>query len=124
MAEMILVGSKLPHSVYLEIRQGNKTERVLLAGMDQDRSFMAPFFMPADNAVGLTQVPRDFWEAWVKEHQDFAPYRNGFIFASRKKQDVFAEVKEKGRMRTGFERINSDDIPNTHQNTEQMVSLS
>lgn len=55
---------------------------------------------------GLTpEVPKAFWDAWVIENKDYAPLKNGFIFAlggdgARK------EAMNRRTQLSGFEPIN------------------
>lgn len=120
MTDFVMVGSKLPYSVILEAKAGGEVKAFLLQGAQKDRNVTAPFFMIPSQAVLLTKVPRDFWEAWVKEHKDFPAFKNGFIFAAEKKKDIFAEAKEKDGLITGLERIDPADIPKKSENTQKM----
>lgn len=55
-------------------------------------------------SYGLTMVNSDFWEAWVKDKQDFAPVKNKSIFASEKENSLDAMGKEYSKIMTGMEK--------------------
>lgn len=107
MSDDIVVACKLPHGIYLDVGK----QRIQLNGVMQSGRVHAPFFMAPSNAVGLTKVPRDFWEAWVQEHQEFMPFKKGLIFASDKKKKVLDEASEKTSLKSGLERIDPNKMP-------------
>lgn len=106
MTDTVIVACKLPHGIILEVGK----EKVELKGSMQLGRSQTPFYMAAQ-IVGLTKVSKDFWEAWVKEHQEFVPYQKGFIFAADKKKHVLDEAKEKETLRHGLEPIDSGNMP-------------
>lgn len=107
MSDDVIVSCKLLHGLYIEVNK----KRILLKGIQQSGRSVAPFFMPPSHIVGLTKVPREFWEAWIKDHREFAPVKKGLIFASEKKQDAVDEAKEKAGVKHGLERIDPDKLP-------------
>src|SRR5260370_37042634 len=50
-------------------------------------------------------IPRDFWDAWLKQHHDADYIKNGFVFAHVKPESTKAESREKEKVVTGFEPI-------------------
>lgn len=106
MAETVIVACKLPHGIILEVGK----EKVELKGSMHLGRPQTPFYM-ASQIVGLTKVSRDFWEAWVKQHENFVPYQKGFIFAADKKKKVLDEAKEKETLMHGLEPIDSAKMP-------------
>ncbi|MDI2112101.1 hypothetical protein [Commensalibacter nepenthis] len=109
MSDDILVACKLPHGIYLDVGK----QRVRLNGVMQSGRIEAPFFMAPSNSVGLTKVPRDFWEAWIKDYQEFEPVKKGLIFASDKKKRLLDEADEKSEVKSGLERIDPSKLPKT-----------
>lgn len=107
MSDIVIVACKLPHGLILEVGK----QKVELNGSMQIGRSSTPFFMPATQMVGLTKVPRDFWEAWVKDHEDFAPYKKGLVFASDKKKKALDEAKEKESLIHGLEPIDPASLP-------------
>lgn len=106
MTDTVIVACKLPHGVILEVGK----QKVELKGSIQLGRSQTPFLM-APQMVGLTKVPRDFWEAWLKDHQEFAPYKKGLIFAADKKKKALDEAKEKEVLQHGLEPINPRKMP-------------
>lgn len=91
----ITVGCKLPHG--LIIKTGNKS--VTLAGANSSRIV---------GGYGLTQVDKDFFDAWSKEFAQFGPLKNGLIFAQAKIESAEAQAKEQSVITTGLEPLNLD----------------
>ena len=52
---------------------------------------------------GLTEVPADFWEAWVKQHKGFPPLTNGTLFAQPNPDRAGRQAKEQTTIKTGME---------------------
>ncbi len=92
MAQMVTVGCKLPNGIV--IRHGDKS--VELKGWNDEAIYFGH---------GLTEVDKDFWDAWIKDHADFAPVKGGFIFAQNNFASAKAESKEKEKEKTGLEGI-------------------
>lgn len=118
MNDTIIVACKLPHGIILEVGK----QKIELKGSMQLGRSQTPFFMSAQ-MVGLTKVPRDFWEAWLKDHQDFIPYKKGFIFAADKKKKVLDEAKEKETLLHGLEPINPSLMPKALEQVKAGQSL-
>lgn len=107
MSDDVLVACKLPHGIYLNVGK----QRIKLNGVMHSRHLEVPFFMAPMKAVGLTKVPRDFWDAWIKDHQEFEPVKKGLIFASDKKKRLLDEADEKSDLKSGLERIDPSKLP-------------
>lgn len=60
---------------------------------------------------GLTEVPRDFWEAWVKTHTDFVAYENGMIRVEESRDRAIASSMDHVEVATGFESIDPNNPP-------------
>jgi len=66
---------------------------------------------------GITQVPEDFWNAWLAQHGADDCVRGGFVFAVRKERDARSAARERESEQTGLEplhqRIEADPrMPN------------
>lgn len=106
----ITISCKLPHGLHLQLGE----KRITLNGtMKSNR--LGRFFTAPDNCVGLTQVPEDFWEEWVKQNETLDMLKNGYIYASTKKKEAFAEAEDKKSLKTGQERIDPDKLPKNVQ---------
>lgn len=107
----VTVGCKLPHGLLMqsylpreraapgmpEIPAVPRGEPVLLAGSTAS-SILGGF--------GITEgVDAEFFEAWLKENQDYAPVKSGLIFAIAKASDVKAEAKSREKVRSGLEAL-------------------
>jgi hypothetical protein len=92
----IFVGCKLPHGLHLD----HNGARVTLNGSKSG------VLVDADGVkTGLTEVDKDFFDAWLAGHKD-APYVvNGMIFANDKAADTKAEAAEMSKVKTGFEGL-------------------
>lgn len=107
MVDMVLVACKLPHGIILEV---DKQQMELKGSMQAGRS-QTSFFMSSSQGVGLTRIPQDFWEAWLQNHQEFAPVKKGLIFAAGKKKKVLDEAREKEKLLHGLEPIDPARMP-------------
>ncbi len=54
---------------------------------------------------GLTEVDKDFFDAWVKGNPDSALLSSGVIFAQDKPQAAAAQAKEQEDLESGFEPL-------------------
>lgn len=52
---------------------------------------------------GLTVVDADFWDRWIKENENYAPVKQGLIFAQSRQQDAKAKARERRGARSGLE---------------------
>jgi hypothetical protein len=88
----ITVGCKLPHG--LIIRTGGKS--VTLAGANSSRIV---------GGYGLTQVDKDFFDAWKTEFAQFPPLKQGLIFAQDKVAAAESQAKEQAEIKSGLEPL-------------------
>ena len=110
MAETILVGCKLPHGIYLDLRDGagNISARVKLPGNahytlpNPDRKFKNPETVHGDT---FTQVDKAHWDAWIKLHGDHPALRSGAIYSAAKKEEAIGKAKEHEFEDVGFNKI-------------------
>ncbi len=90
------------------VKDGNKTFVVdgcaRRVGEDTDKTIVGGF--------ALTHgVPADFWEAWVKQNEEFPPYANGLIFAAPKNGTADGMARERKDFRSGFEPLDPKHWP-------------
>ncbi|HEV2540200.1 MAG TPA: hypothetical protein VGU03_10885 [Frateuria sp.] len=88
----ITVGCKLPHG--LIIRTGGKS--ITLAGANSSRIV---------GGYGLTQVDKEFFDAWSTEYAQFGPLKHGLIFAQDKANAAESRAKEQAEIKTGLEPL-------------------
>lgn len=90
----MLIGCKLPHGIALE-HPIDKTKKVTLNGLNKIRIIGAGY--------AITEVPEDFWFAWLGFHSDFPALKSGAIFVAKNAEDLEAKAKELVKEETGFE---------------------
>lgn len=95
----ITVGCKLPHGLHLDV--GGK--RVTLNGANSTEIVDSHGVK-----TGLTQVDKEFFDAWMGIYKGSAFVKSGAIFASENQGKVKAEAAEKRKVKTGFEGLDPD----------------
>lgn len=89
----VVVGCKLPSGLVME-KNGIRVE---LKGANSSLII---------GGHGITEgVDKDFFDTWMKEHEEIEFVRQGFIFAHEKEKNTSAEAKDRAKQKTGFERI-------------------
>jgi hypothetical protein len=107
----VVVGCRLLHGIGLQLFQLSETddkqpirkpvgEKVWLNGANKSGLI---------NGVGLTEVDASFWEAWVKDNADFAPFKNGHIFVQSTKERALSAADERKTLKTGVEPIDPNN---------------
>lgn len=100
--ETVTVGCKLPHGLHLELHDaaGQVTDRVTVAGANSSDII---------GGHGVTlNVPKAFFEEWLKRNKGSAAVRNELIFAHTNANDVAAQARDNAKNKSGFERIDPD----------------
>ena len=97
MAGSVVVGCRLPHGLLLqvdaieiELKGANRSE---IIGGD----------------CGYTTVDADVWAKWVELYKDFAPLKNGALFAVKDEAGAKAKAKEVAKEKTGFEGASQNE---------------
>jgi hypothetical protein len=68
--------------------------------------------VPIEHGFALTHgVPKDLWDAWLKQNRMLPAVREGMIFAQGSAAKAVDEAKEKKGIRTGFERLDPNNLP-------------
>ena len=134
--ELITIGCKLPHGLWLEVGiehapgvwgssvRGPKYVRVKLNGTHAEFQKKAPTIQPIatlNPEPGLTQIPKTVWEDWIaKPTKDFKggmgyahPARkNNLIFVvPDAKEEATAVLQASESLRTGFEPLDPSKLP-------------
>jgi hypothetical protein len=91
----VTVGCKLVNGVIL----GYQGKRVALAGAKSSRII---------GGYGMTEVDKDFFEAWCKANADSALLSGNLIFAQERASMAEGKAKEQASVKTGFEPINPE----------------
>lgn len=109
------VACKLPHGLVLQLFALGKTE--------DEKPIMRPASDPVTlkgansssiiGGFGLTEVPADFWDAWMAQNKTHPAIRGGMIFAHERREFVADKALDHKGARTGLERIdpNNTGIP-------------
>ena len=58
---------------------------------------------------GLTEVPKDLWEAWSKKFHDNPLITSELVFAQGTKASAKSAAKEREEIKSGYERLNPDE---------------
>lgn len=88
----VTVGCKIVNGVIL----AHQGKRVTLAGAKSSRII---------GGYGMTEVDKDFFDAWCNANADSAMLSGNLIFAQDKPRDADAQAKEQASVKTGFEPI-------------------
>lgn len=104
----ITVGCRLPTGLILRLFGENMVEigSVELKGQNADMNG-ALFIKPTH--CGYTEVDKDFWDKWVAQNADFAPYASGAIFAEATESKARGAAKERVKEKTGLEGAVAED---------------
>lgn len=117
MTETVTIACKLPHGLDLgpdhNIDDGTQTgkrngeavartlggKRIVLNGSNSPGAI---------GGYGLTSgIDKAFWTAWREANKDYAPVKNGFIFAHDREAMVLGQAAEQSGLRNGFEPLNT-----------------
>lgn len=127
----LTVGCKLPNGLVLQVFDmeehavpvlggGTKMEKRAVpakAGMRLKLNGWArrpndPFRHPIMHGVALTHnVDADFFNEWLRQNRDSDVVKNGVVFAATKDSEVAAQAKDKATLRSGFEEVDRDNLP-------------
>jgi hypothetical protein len=91
----LTVGCKLVNGVIL----GHQGKRVALAGAKSSRII---------GGYGMTEVDKDFFDAWCAANADSALLSGNLVFAQERFNSAAAQAKEQENIKTGFEPIDPE----------------
>lgn len=83
MAKMTTIGCKMPMGLILSLNGVSHT----LNGQNKSRMVNARG-IPFPEAVGITEIPKDFWDEWRKVYAKYAPLEKGLIFEQSSEKAV------------------------------------
>ena len=100
----VIVACRLPHGLQASIfdEEGNAVTHEF-KGLNS----VSIVGVPDDVVYGKTEVPQEFWDAWLEQNKGTDMVRNGFVFADAKEANVAAKAKS-GAKNTGFEPMQPD----------------
>ena len=102
-SNFITVGCKLPHGMHLDIQpEGKPRTRHTLKGTNSSKVI---------GGFGLTEIPKDFWEAWLALNKDIDPVSKGFVWAYPTMEGAEKKAIEKANLRHGMEPIDPQEDP-------------
>lgn len=118
----VTVGCKLPNGLVMELPEpaagrqllpGPIGERHVLAGANS-KLVKTPigFVTSGTYRYGVTQVPKEFAEAWFARHKDFDFVKRGMVFMVNNEASANAAAKERendAATRTGLEPLGEKD---------------
>lgn len=93
----VTVGCKIVHGIKLR-HQGKSA---VLAGAKSSRII---------GGYGLSEVDKDFFEAWCAANADSDLLKKDLIFAQEKPQAAAAQAKEQEEVKSGFERLDPEKV--------------
>jgi len=94
----VTVACKLPNGLVLDLPDAKSP--IVLKGANH---------VDAIAGFGLTDVPIEFWEAWVKLYADFVPLKKELIFAQTTAKNTAAKAKEHKGAKTGLEGLDPNN---------------
>ena len=126
--ELVTIACKMPHGLVLEGGYGHipgqwgsiiKTDkyfRVALNGWHAEHQKNYPkiqYTAELNPPPGLTQIPRDVWDAWcLGQGKDHPARKNGLIFELREdKASAKAQVRDVEAKKTGLEPLDPNKLP-------------
>lgn len=99
--KMVTVGCKLPHGLKLDLELPGKPKvRHILKGTNSS-SVIGGF--------GLTEVPEDFWNEWVKRNKDLEAVKKLLVWSYPSREGARSKALEMAELRHGVEPINPND---------------
>lgn len=101
---LYVVGCKLPNGLVCELgKPGDDDYRAVR--LNGANSMRVVTLDGSNTGYGLTEVPRDFWDAWVKKHKRLDFVRKGMVFAANDEASARAMAQENAKLRTGLEPL-------------------
>jgi len=123
--DKIWVACKLPNGFVLRAHEMKKTVEATLGGhreIESARQVGAPFKINGSaqaigfstphrivHGYGLTQVPRDLWEAWLKVNRDSGIIKNAMANGFNNEQSAVAWAAENAGRHSGLEPMVEGD---------------
>lgn len=140
MGDTVTVACKLPHGLQLRLYETRKVFEPILGGGSRevkmafqvgDTHVLNGWSHPQNAApkctisVGyaLTQnIPKEFWDEWLKQNSKTAFVANGLIFAANTRDAIDSESKNNEKIRCGLERLDPTKPPRGIKRSDLMPS--
>lgn len=88
----VTVGCKLPNGLVLRVGE----TKLVLNGANSTRVI---------GGYGLTSVPSDMWDAWVKSYADSPFIKKNLVFAQTSASKAEGQAKEQEAVKSGLEPL-------------------
>lgn len=98
-ANMLVVGSRLPHGLILE-HPADPKNTVEILGKNKTQIIGAEYM--------TTRVDAEFMNAWLAANKEFGAVKSGALFVVKSENDAVAAAKEVAEQETGFEPMRTD----------------
>ena len=102
MAETVIVYCKIPNGFHLTVKAADGVDHTIRINGPVNKQASD---VPVVFGHGATRIPKDFWDQWVKEHENFGPVEKGHIFAADKPASGRDMAKERKDNRCGLEGL-------------------
>jgi hypothetical protein len=104
------IGCKLPHGLELTLFRAQTAPDNTVKHIPLDGSITLKGRNSSNivGGYGITQVPTEFWEAWVAANPHFKALKSGAIFAEPNRARALAHADAQRDLKTGAEPLNSD----------------
>lgn len=113
MAETVIVGCKLPNGLLLSVKgvtlRINGRARFSMPTPARPKALTGPVNLEFGD--GLTTVDKDFWDTWLKDHQDYPAVKSGHIYATGGYENAKAKAKDTEENKTGLEPLDPAKPP-------------
>lgn len=121
----VWVACKLPRGLIIQLSNEIETEQKVMGGgirmikqnmrMGEQirlKGYTVPFGKVPNYSIigdfGLTEIPRNFWEAWLRQNPNYTPVKEGLIFAFSDQASTAARAREYEGMPCGLEPMNPE----------------
>jgi hypothetical protein len=106
--ETVVVGCKLPNGLFMELGKvgTDSYQRHRLNGSNAQGALVVP-----GTNYGVTTIPKDFMDAWMKKHQWLPAVRKQLIFVVGDMASAQAQAMDNQKERTGLEPLNPEKPP-------------
>ena len=111
--ETVMVACKLPNGLHMDLVVDGAKKRYTLKGnaLPRGADVTDKEYARIVGGFAFTEVPKAFFDAWMRQYKDLEAVKNGLIFARSKMQDAEAIAREKAELKSGLEPIAQKDIP-------------
>jgi hypothetical protein len=114
----IIVGCKIPNGLQMclygkDAEASNLSAAVILKGAHHAK---------IAGGAGITEVEKDFWDAWYAQNKNHPAVKAGFIFAFDNEKSVESKAREMRGEKTGFEGMNPNKPMEGIKPDESMAS--